>query len=135
MVADRKRRLRDGREFDHLFPSPGVTDTTIKKSASVEDTMKLIGKALPQTLWQTEKIAKVLKGRTLEETCSNIWHFVYDHIQYKRDEDGVEQVARCRVEGSVRSFWRASSMALHRSVPLMGASLVRMSRANCFRAS
>ena len=43
-------------------------------------------------MWQTEKIAKVLKGRTLEETCSNIWHFVYNHIQYKRDEEGVEQV-------------------------------------------
>lgn len=92
MVADRKRRLKDGREFDHLFPLPGDSDTTIKKSANVEDTMKLIRKALPQTLWQTEKIAKVLKGRTLEETCSNIWHFVYQHIQYKRDEEGVEQV-------------------------------------------
>jgi len=92
MVADRKRRLKDGREFDHLFPLPGDKDTTIKKSANVEDTLKLIRKALPQTLWQTEKIAKVLKGRTLEETCSNIWHFVYQHIQYKRDEEGVEQV-------------------------------------------
>jgi len=92
MVADRIRRLKDGREFDHLFPRPGEIDITIKKSANVEDTMKLIRKALPQTLWQTEKIAKVLKGKTLEETCSNIWHFVYDHIQYKRDEEGVEQV-------------------------------------------
>lgn len=92
MVADRKRRLRDGREFDHFFPPPGEKDTTIKKSANVEDTMKLIRTALPKTLWQTEKIAKVLKGRTLEETCSNIWHFVYQHIQYKRDEEGVEQV-------------------------------------------
>jgi hypothetical protein len=63
MVADRKRRLRDGREFDHLFPPPGETDTTVKKSANVEDTMKLIRKALPQTMWQTEKIAKVLKGQ------------------------------------------------------------------------
>lgn len=92
MVADRKRRLRDGREFDHLFPPPSEKDTTIKKSANVEDTMKLIRSALPKTLWQTEKIAKVLKGRTLEETCSNIWHFVYQYIQYKRDEEGVEQV-------------------------------------------
>ncbi len=92
MVTDRKRRLKNGREFDHLFPPPSEKDTTIKKSANVEDTMTLIRKALPQTLWQTEKIAKVLKGRTLEETCSNIWHFVYQHIQYKRDEEGVEQV-------------------------------------------
>jgi hypothetical protein len=92
MVADRKRRLKDGREFDHLFPPPGGNDITIRKSADVEDTMNLIRKAVPQTTWQTEKIAKVLKGRTLEETCSNIWHFVYQHIQYKRDKEGVEQV-------------------------------------------
>lgn len=92
MVADRKRRLKDGREFDHLFPPPGGNDITIRKSADVEDTMNLIRKALPQTVWQTEKIAKVLKGETLEETCSNIWHFVYQHIQYKRDKEGVEQV-------------------------------------------
>jgi hypothetical protein len=100
MVAERKRRLKEGGEFDRLFPPPSETDTTIKKSADVEDTMKLIRKALPQTLWQTEKIAKVLKGRTLEETCSNIWHFVYQHIQYKRDEDGVEQVRSPR-----RAWW------------------------------
>ena len=103
MVADRKRRLKDGKEFDHLFPPAGDSDTTIRKSADVEDTMKLIRKVLPQTLWQTEKIAKVLKGRTLEETCSNIWHFVYDHIQYKRDEEGVEQVRSPRRAWSDRS--------------------------------
>ena len=92
METEKKRVLSDGREFDHLFPHPGVTDTVIRKSADVADTMKLIRSKLPETIWQTEKIAKRLKGRTLEETCSNIWHFVYHHIQYKRDEDGVEQV-------------------------------------------
>ena len=100
MVADRKRRLKDGREFDHLFPPPSETDTTIKKSANVEDTMELIRKALPKTQWQTDRIAKVLKGRTLEETCSNIWHFVYQHIQYRRDKEGVEQVRSPR-----RAWW------------------------------
>jgi hypothetical protein len=100
MVAERKRRLKDGREFDHLFPPPSEKDIVIKKSANVEDTVKLIRHVLPKTLWQTEKIARVLKGKTLEETCSNIWHFVYNHIQYKRDEDGVEQVRSPR-----RAWW------------------------------
>lgn len=100
MVADKKRRLKDGGAFDHLFPPPSETDTTIKKSADVEDTLRFIRSELPQTLWQTEKIAKTLKGRTLEETCSNIWDFVYEHIQYKRDEDGVEQVRSPR-----RTWW------------------------------
>jgi hypothetical protein len=100
MVAERKRRLKDGGEFDHLFPPPSEKDIVIKKSANVQDTMKFIRATLPKTLWQTEKIAKVLKGKTLEETCSNIWHFVYNHIQYKRDEDGVEQVRSPR-----RTWW------------------------------
>ena len=96
----RKRPIRSGKEYDHLFPSPSDQDTTIKKSADVEDTMKLIQRTVPQTLWHTEKIAKKLKGRTLDETCSNIWHFVYGHIQYKRDKDGVEQIRSPR-----RTWW------------------------------
>jgi hypothetical protein len=100
MVAEKKRRLKDGGEFDHLFPPPSETDTTIKKSADVEDTMQLIRKTLPEVQWHTDKIAKALKGRTLEETCSNIWHFVYEHIQYRRDKEGVEQVRSPR-----RTWW------------------------------
>ena len=57
-------------------------------------------KTVPKTLWQTQEIAGKLQGRTLEETCSNIWHFVYGHIQYKRDKDGVEQVRSPR-----RTWW------------------------------
>jgi hypothetical protein len=101
---DRKRRLKSGNEFDHLFPLPSNTDRRIKGNADVEDTLKLIRSTVPQTLWQTEKIARVLKGKTLDETCSNIWHFVYEHIQYKRDEDGVEQVRSPR-----RTWWERKS--------------------------
>ena len=82
-----------------------VTRTSLlKKHGDVEDTMKLIQRTVPKTLWHTEKIAKKLKGRTLNETCSNIWHFVYEHIQYKRDKDGVEQVRSPR-----RAWWERSS--------------------------
>ncbi len=100
MEAELKRRIKSGREFDHLFPPPTKNDIVIKKSADLADTIQLFRKVLPQTLWQTEKIAKALKGPNLEETCSNIWHFVYEHIQYKRDEDGVEQVRSPR-----RAWW------------------------------
>lgn len=100
MRATVVRRIRDGSEYDALFPPPSKNDTTVKKSADVEDTMSLIQRTVPQTLWHTEKIAKKLKGRTLKETCSNIWHFVYGHVQYKRDKDGVEQVRSPR-----RTWW------------------------------
>lgn len=104
MESKRKRRIRDGKEFDKLFPPPSLEDRTQKKDADVEDTMALIQRTVPKTAWHTEKIAQKLKGRNLDETCSNIWHFVYGHIQYKRDEDGVEQVRSPR-----RTWWERQS--------------------------
>lgn len=100
MEARSEREVKDGSEYDSLFPPPDATDITVKKSADVEDTLALIQKTVPQTLWQTKKIAQKLKGKTLDETCSNIWHFVYDHIKYKKDKEGVEQVRSPR-----RTWW------------------------------
>ena len=92
MKSNGKRRIRSGEEFDHLFPKPTGKDHRVKGYANVEDTLKLIKRTVPETLWQTKAIAKALKGKNLKDTCSNIWHFVYEHIQYKKDEDGVEQI-------------------------------------------
>jgi hypothetical protein len=102
MKSNGKRRIRSGEEFDHLIPKATGKDHRVKGYADVEDTLKLIRKTVPQTLWQTRAIAKVLKGKTLEDTCSNIWHFVYNHIQYKRDKDGVEQIRSPRRTWSER---------------------------------
>lgn len=85
-------RVKSGKEYDHLFPRAMLTTITKKQGATVADTIKFIPQVVRETLFHTEKIAKVLKGRNLRETCSNIWHFVYDHIAYKKDEDGKEQV-------------------------------------------
>ena len=84
MKSNGKRRIRSGEEFDHLFPKPTGKDHRVKGYADVEDTLKLIKRTVPETLWQTKAIAKVLKGKNLKDTCSNIWHFVYEHIQYKK---------------------------------------------------
>lgn len=92
MEARSQRKVRDGKEYDHLFPPAAGDDVTVEKNADVEATLRLIQRTVPQTLWHTTKIARVLKGDTLDETCENIWHFVYDHIKYKKDKDGVEQV-------------------------------------------
>jgi hypothetical protein len=92
MEAVGTRRVRSGQEYDYLFPPPTGNDETIKKSADVYDTVQFIQKQVPKTTWQTKKFAKFIKGKTLEETCSGIWHFLYDHIPYKRDEDGTEQI-------------------------------------------
>lgn len=85
-------RVKSGKEYDHLFPRAMLTTITKKQGATVADTIKFIPQVVRETLFHTEKIAKVLKGRNLRETCEKIWHFVYDHIAYKKDEDGKEQV-------------------------------------------
>lgn len=92
MESQYARRLRSGKEYDHLFPRPGGKDHEIKRQASVGDTVHFIKEKAPENVWQTKAIARVLKGRTLQDTCRNIWNFVYQHIQYQKDEEGVEQV-------------------------------------------
>lgn len=94
MEATIKRRIKSGAEFEHLFPVPFVEDIEIKKDADVSATIAFIPEVVLDTLDDTAKIAEKLKGRTLNETCENIWHFVYEHIQYAKDKEGVEQIRR-----------------------------------------
>ena len=87
MVAEGKREIESGDEYDVLFPKPSWREHTVKKVAGVEDTMKLIIDTVPSDAWQTAKIAPLLKGKDVHSTCRNIWNFVYRHIRYKRDKD------------------------------------------------
>ena len=94
MEANHKRTISSGEKFNHLFPKPIGEEVEIKRNADVSETVAFIPQVVSETLNDTSKIAKLLKGSTLDETCSNIWHFVYDHIQYAKDKDGVEQIRR-----------------------------------------
>lgn len=85
-------KVKSGKEYDYLFPRAMLTTITKKKGASVKDTILLIPQVVNETLFHTAKVAKVLEGENLRKTCRNIWHFVYDHIAYKKDEDGKEQI-------------------------------------------
>ncbi len=92
MEATKKRKIKSGEEYDHLFPKPLFLDPTIKKGATVNDTVRFIPQVVRETLSQTSKLAPLLKGSNVYETCKNIWEFVYHHIAYKKDEDGKEQI-------------------------------------------
>lgn len=94
MQANHKRKIKSGAEFNHLFPRPEGEEIEIKKDADVNATINFIPKVVLETLNDTKGIAKFLKADTLNETCSNIWHFVYNHIQYAKDQDGIEQIRR-----------------------------------------
>ena len=92
MEASKKRNIASGEAFDALFTKPLFLDPTIKKGATVNDTVRFIPKVVRETLFQTNKIAPQLKGKSTHETCRNIWEFVYRHIAYKKDEEGKEQI-------------------------------------------
>jgi hypothetical protein len=88
----KKRNIKSGAQYDMLFPIAGGNVYTVKKNASLSDTVSFIPKVVQKTVAHTARIAQQLKGDTIYKTCSNIWHFVYGHIQYKKDEKGYEQI-------------------------------------------
>ncbi|MBN8865895.1 MAG: hypothetical protein J0H92_21150 [Sphingobacteriales bacterium] len=92
MEARKKRHIRPGNEYDHLFPSSQNDNKTIRRNANLDHTLDFIPKVVQETIDQTKLIAQRLKGRTNYETCKNIWHFIYGHINYKKDEEGFEQI-------------------------------------------
>lgn len=94
MQALQKRHIKPGREYDKLFPKSIKQDTVIKSKARLHDTINLIRKLVYETKGDTKLLSRLLEGENLKTTCRNIWNFVYNHIRYRRDKAGVEQVRR-----------------------------------------
>jgi hypothetical protein len=95
MESTTSRLVLPGTEYNYLFPKPLGRDNTIKSSADVSDTVEFIKEIIPKTLADTRRLVEeVLWNDDLKKFCSKAWHFVYHHIPYKRDKDGIEQVRR-----------------------------------------
>ncbi|WP_207515027.1 hypothetical protein [Longitalea luteola] len=90
--ASKLRTLKSGKVYDHLFEKAPGKVYTIKKNAGLQDTVQFIPQVVRQTLNQTKGIAQDLKKDSVYETCKNIWQFVYDHVQYRKDQHGYEQI-------------------------------------------
>ena len=88
------RAIKNGNEYDKYFPTPEAQDTVIIENGAVEDTVELMKKVVWRYLEDTEKIAQYLEGKNTLETSSNIWDFLYNHIQYRLDKRGLEQLRR-----------------------------------------
>jgi hypothetical protein len=96
-ISSGYRPIQDGKQFDHFFGLPDERDRVIIEDGEVDDTVELMKKVAWKYLNDTKKISAYLKGNTIEETCRNIWNFLYNHIQYKLDKRGLEQLRRpCR---------------------------------------
>jgi hypothetical protein len=88
------RQIKDGSRFDRYFTQPEEQDKIIIQDGEVEETVDLMKKVVWKYQDDTKKISKYLKGNTLQETCRNTWDFLFNHIQYKLDQKGLEQLRR-----------------------------------------
>ncbi len=86
-------KLKSVAPYRHLFPKAMAIDTTIKKGAGVSDTVSFIPMVVKKCSWQVEKfVDEHLRGLSKYEACEKLWYFVKQHIAYKKDERGLEQV-------------------------------------------
>ncbi len=94
MIASAKRNIRSGSNYNQYFDLSGVqgNEITLNHNGSVEDTIAEMITMSKRYKNQTAKIAQRLKAGNARETARNIWHFVYNHIQYKRDNPLREQI-------------------------------------------
>jgi hypothetical protein len=93
-VATKRRTLASGQQYNRHFDLSGVqgNEVTLIDNGTVEQTVAEMKKIVSKYGHQVHKLAPVLKGNTRLETARNIWNFVYNHIQYKRDNPLREQI-------------------------------------------
>lgn len=76
------RQIKDGSQFDSLFPKHEGKKELLKKDGEVDDTIEFMKDIVQTYNYQTKKIADKLAGSSEKETCERIWHFVVDYIKY-----------------------------------------------------
>lgn len=96
LVADYKRKLKDGSRFDKLIPKSQGTYDIVTNNGNVQRTVRDMDKYCKETLEDTVQLAPMLKGKTFPETLKNVFEFWFNHCQYKLDKEGVEELRRPR---------------------------------------
>lgn len=95
-----KRHIKSGTEFSQYFDRAEGTHVLIKRGSTLTDTIKFLPNAILATKQQTAQFALTLRGLTKYQTCQNLWNWVYQHINYEKDDKGKEQI-----RSPQRSFW------------------------------
>ncbi|WP_075603107.1 hypothetical protein [Saccharicrinis aurantiacus] len=94
VVASNKRTLKDGTRYNKYFAPPKRQDKYLTYAGNTNDTIEFMSEIIKSTLADTRAIAPVLRGRDTRSTLSNIFSFVFDHIQYKPDDPQNEELRR-----------------------------------------
>lgn len=88
-----KRNIKDGYQYDQFFTTaPKGEFLTIKKEASLGDTLDTMKQVIAKTLDQTKEIANHLQGASVWKSCKRVWNFCFSYFQYTKDEERKEQI-------------------------------------------
>ncbi|MCY1634864.1 hypothetical protein [Marinifilum sp. D737] len=87
------RKIKPGIEFNHLIDTSDVKFTSTFTEGSVDDTVSIMCNIIKKHHGQVKELANSLKRDTRYKTLKSIWDFVFNHIQYKKDTPGIEQLS------------------------------------------
>lgn len=94
-ISAGQRVLRsDGDQYNRYFGNPKREDKIVFEDGEVDDTLKLMERVIHTYLDDTALIAEHLRRPSVDATITAIWDFLYNNIQYKLDEQGLEQLRR-----------------------------------------
>ena len=91
-MEGKRKHILDITPYLKYFPQSQQETIVVKRNSDLRDTVEFMPWMVERTLYQTKYFAPLIKGRTIYETCQKLWNWVYQHIQYKKDEARKEQV-------------------------------------------
>lgn len=106
LVAAGKRKIKEGSEYNYLFPVPKGTNERVQNNGDVDDTVHWCGYVVKTYHEDTRKLAEYLQEKSSDqkELFRNIFDFCYNHIQYHLDRQGVEELRRPAVTWHDRKY-------------------------------
>lgn len=76
---------------DALMPRCSHSTRSNGDNATLFNVQRVIPQIVARCKKQTERLAAYLYDRDLYTYCRNIWTYLFNHIQYRYDADGIEQ--------------------------------------------
>jgi hypothetical protein len=101
LVNDSNRQIASAEAFEKYFTKPSGINEGIKRNSKLTDTINFLPKAIQASKHQVRLFCKhELNQSTVYDVCYTLWHWLYSHIPYHKDDEGKEQIRSPR-----RSFY------------------------------
>jgi len=92
LIGQGVRNTKAGNEFNHLVDISNLQYKSSFQEGGVNETVAQMAKIIREHHQELKDLAKTLEKTSKFETCKSVWNFIFPHIQYKRDKQGVEQL-------------------------------------------